>query len=144
MGLSCNVTIANVIKCMCNTHNVPIWASSILDSLFCNGWENETNEFVFTHHGKHDLVLIYLDMTSEMSIVKGNASLNYLLLAICTLCHQGCTHFLTLKKVSWVWHHEELTQGNIWVEKLMKDASNHKHKNNQPISILASCLVVVK
>jgi hypothetical protein len=93
-GLSCNVTIANVIRCMCNTHNVPIWASSILDSLFCNGWKNETSEFVFTHHGKCDLVLICVDMTSEMSIAKGIASLSYLLLATCTLCHQGCTHFL--------------------------------------------------
>jgi hypothetical protein len=56
-------------------------------------------------------------MTSEMSIAKGNASLSHL---------------------------EELAQGNIRVEKFMRDAKNHKRKNNQPISILASCLVVVK
>jgi hypothetical protein len=40
-----------------------------------------------------DLVLICVDMTSEMSIAKGNASLSYLLLATYNLCHQGCTHF---------------------------------------------------
>jgi hypothetical protein len=62
-----------------------------------------------------------------------------------TTCVIKVAHiFLTFKKVSWVWHHEELTQGNIRVEKFLIDANNHKHKNNQPISILASCLVVVK
>jgi hypothetical protein len=57
-------------------------------------WMKKWKKWTFFHrHGKCDILLICVSMTSEMSIAKGNSSLSDLLLATCTLCHQSCTHF---------------------------------------------------
>jgi hypothetical protein len=115
-----------------------------LDSLFCNGWKNERSELFFT--AMENVIFYWYVLAWQVKWVLRKAMQAWTTfcwpLAPCVI--KVAHIFLTFKKVSWVWHHEELTQGNIRVEKFVKDASNHKHKNNQPISILASCLVVVK